>query len=98
MLHCPNFLFYGKSRIIKLAAGLDQRPNSLPVFYGVYPALLGLILPALLAGLWLFLETILLDRMLLSLIPEDILSRDGFQPPLHLPEYIIWQTAFLLAR
>lgn len=70
--------FYGKSRIIKLAAGLDQRPNSLPVFYGVYPALLGLILPALLAGLWLFLETILLDRMLLSLIPEDILSRDGF--------------------
>lgn len=70
--------FYGKSRIIKLTAGRDQRPNSLPVFYGVYPALLGLILPALLAGLWLFLETILLDRMLLSLIPEDILSRDGF--------------------
>ena len=70
--------FYGKSRIIKLAADLDQQPNSLPVFYGVYPALLGLIPPALLAGLWLFLETILLDRMLLSLIPEDILSRDGF--------------------
>ena len=70
--------FYGKSRIIKLAAGLNQRPNSLPIFYGVYPALLGLILPALLAGLWLFLETILLDRMLLSLIPEDILSSDAF--------------------
>ena len=70
--------FYGKSRIIKLATSLDQRPNSLPIFYGVYPALLGLILPALLVCLWLFLETILLDRMLLSLIPEDILSSDAF--------------------
>lgn len=70
--------FYGKSRIIKLAASLDQRPNSLPIFYGLYPALLSLILPALLVGFWLFLETVLLDRMLLSLIPEDIVSSEAF--------------------
>jgi len=70
--------FYGKSHIIKLAAKLGRRPNSLPVFYGTYPALLALILPAVTIILWQLSQTILLDRLLLADIPDAIKAGDDF--------------------
>ena len=70
--------FYGKSRIIKLAATHSKRPNSLPVFYGIYPAALAIILPAITIIIWQVCETILLDRMLLAQIPEAVKAGDDF--------------------
>jgi len=69
--------FYGRSRIIKQANIAQSRPNSLPVFYGLFPALLGLIIPLLIMAGWLVSESIILDMMLLNSLPDALtLSAD----------------------
>ena len=69
--------FVGKTRIVKLAAASQNRPNSIPSYYGAYPALL-FILPALLVAIWLTGQIIIFDRMILAGIPQAIANAEEF--------------------
>lgn len=70
--------FVGKTRIVKLAAASSDRPNSVPSYYGAYPALLALILPALLVAIWLIGQIIIFDNMILAGIPQAIANAEEF--------------------
>ncbi len=70
--------FLAKSKVAKLAASSGNKPNSLLFYYGVYPALLATILPAILIGVWLIAQIIVLDSMILAQIPQIITTADGF--------------------
>ena len=69
--------FYGRSRIIRQANIAQSRPNSLTVFYGLFPALLGLIVSLIVMAIWLVSESIIMDMMLLNALPDALtLSAD----------------------
>ena len=70
--------FYGRARIIKQANIAQSRPNSLPVFYGLFPALLGLIVPLIIMAIWLVSENVILDMMLLKSLPDALTLSEEF--------------------
>ena len=70
--------FYGRSRIIRQANIAQSRPNSLPVFYGLFPALLGLIIPLIVMAIWLVSESIIMDMMLLNALPDALTLSEEF--------------------
>ncbi len=70
--------FYGRARIVKQANIAQSRPNSLPVFYGLFPALLGLIIPVIIIAIWLLSESIIMDMMLLNALPDTLTLSEEF--------------------
>ncbi len=70
--------FYGRARIVKQANIAQSRPNSLPVFYGLFPALLGLIIPVIIIAIWLISESIIMDMMLLNALPDTLTLSEEF--------------------
>ena len=70
--------FYGRSWIIRQANIAQSRPNSLPVFYGLFPALLGLIIPLIVMAIWLVSESIIMDMMLLNALPDALTLSEEF--------------------
>lgn len=70
--------FYGRARIVKQANIAQSRPNSLPVFYGLFPALLGLIIPLIVMAIWLVSESIIMDMMLLNALPDALTLSEEF--------------------
>jgi phosphate transport system permease protein len=70
--------FYGRARIVKQANIAQSRPNSLPVFYGLFPALLGLIIPLIIMAIWLVSESIIMDMMLLNALPDALTLSEEF--------------------
>ena len=80
--------FYGRSRIIRQANIAQSRPNSLPVFYGLFPALLGLIILIVMA-IWLVSESIIMDMMLLNALPDALTLSRIFLLLLRWPRFTI---------
>ena len=70
--------FYGRSRITSYVNAAQKRANSLPVYYGVFPALIALIMPALIIASWLITESIIMDMMLLNSLPASITQAEEF--------------------
>ncbi|MBL6604453.1 MAG: phosphate ABC transporter permease subunit PstC [Alphaproteobacteria bacterium] len=70
--------FWGWARINRFANAAATRPNSLPLYYGAFPALLGLILPGLIMIIWLVSESIIMDMFLLGSLPDEIVGREDF--------------------
>ena len=70
--------FWGRARINRFANAAATRPNSLPLYYGAFPALLGLILPGLIMIIWLVSESIIMDMFLLGSLPDEIVGREDF--------------------
>lgn len=70
--------FYGRSRITSFVNAAQTRANSLPVYYGMFPALIALILPALIIASWLITESIIMDMMLLNSLPASITQTEDF--------------------
>ena len=70
--------FYGRARIIKQANIAQSRPNSLPVFYGLFPALLSLIVPLIIMAIWLVSESVILNMMLLKSLPDALTLSEEF--------------------
>ena len=70
--------FMGKSKIIKLTSAAGVRAHSVPAYYGFYPVLLTLILPALLCVIWLVTQLVLFDRMLIASIPDAVKNAEDF--------------------
>ena len=88
--------FYGRSRIISYVNAAQKRANSLPVYYGVFPALIALIMPALIIASWLITESIIMDMMLLNSLPASITQAEEFSDRSHWHKFIIWPPAFRL--
>ncbi|MGB1367591.1 MAG: phosphate ABC transporter permease subunit PstC, partial [Candidatus Puniceispirillaceae bacterium] len=63
---------------IRQANIAQSRPNSLPVFYGLFPALLGLIIPLIVMAIWLVSESIIMDMMLLNALPDALTLSEEF--------------------
>ena len=70
--------FYGRARIVKQANIAESRPNSLPGFYGLFPALLGLFIPLIIMAIWLVSESIIMDMMLLKALPDALTLSEEF--------------------
>jgi phosphate transport system permease protein len=70
--------FYGRARIVKQANIAQSRPNSLPGFYGLFPALLGLFIPLIIMAIWLVSESIIMDMMLLKALPDALTLSEEF--------------------
>ncbi|MGB2210078.1 MAG: phosphate ABC transporter permease subunit PstC, partial [Candidatus Puniceispirillaceae bacterium] len=56
----------------------QTRANSLPIYYGLFPALIALILPTLIMVTWLITESIIMDMMLLASLPDSLTQAEEF--------------------
>ena len=70
--------FLGRTRITSYVNTAQTRANSLPIYYGLFPALIALILPALIIASWLIAESIIMDMMLLASLPDSLTQAEEF--------------------
>lgn len=70
--------FWGRLRINQIATASDAKANSLTIYYGLFPALVGIILPSLIMIIWLVSESIILDIAILGSLPNSVSERENF--------------------
>ena len=67
------FFFTGRTKIQKIAKTTNQRPHSLSVYHGYYPAILAMALPLALLSTWIFLDDVFFNQLLKNRFPSDLI-------------------------
>ena len=73
-----SLFFIGRNKIVSISKAEDKRPHSLYIYYGFFPAILGIAPSLVLLSLWIGFDDVIFNQMLKNRFPDNLII-DGNQ-------------------
>ena len=66
-----SLFFIGRNKIVSISKAEDKRPHSLYIYYGFFPAILGIAPSLVLLSLWIGFDDVIFNQMLKNRFPNN---------------------------